>query len=289
MTAMLGRWRRKTEETPAEAVVERAWHAARERLGDLGVPLRRYRSKVSEVLAEHPDLGGDPQRLALEDLYLALACQRGDERAWHLVHQSFGPYLRSVGFRAMGGRSVDEIEEVEGQLYASLLPQGEHPGKLERYSGLAGLGTWLAAILRRMALDTLRSEQRRRRRELRASPADHEQAAAPDPEQDFLQAERRHKGAELLRAALLALSPQQRLVLRLVYWDELNLREAGTILGVDFSTVSRRLRSAREELLGQLHRAARRNGLGEDEIEELLRGEVAGILLGPDGPRGAEA
>lgn len=256
--------------------VSLAYAGARKRLGRLGVSLERFRERAAESLQELAALEGKSGgSLAFEDLYLAMGCQQGNERAWRIFERSFRGYLRRLCIRATG--SETEGEELLGDLYADLVDRPCAPGKMERYRGMASLGTWLAVIVRRMALDRARSGDRRSQRE-----RDFEQAllqAEPStPEGRLLQAEAASVGGEILREALASLEPRHRLVLALVYWDGLTLREAGQVLGIDFSTVSRRLKSAREAVGKAIRQVSRqRYGLPPEALAGLME-HVVGPL-----------
>ncbi len=257
-------------------LVERAWQEARKELGDLGVSLGVFKRRVAEI--QQDPRTPEPDELALQDLLVAMGCERGNERAWRTLQGSLQSYLLRVCERAMG--SAAEGEELLADLWGELLQREGRPGKIALYRGLASLSTWLAAIVRRMAIDRQRRRQRRRRREELHGHTLHGRAGA-SPEAGLLQAESQHLVATLLPEAMERLPPHERLVLRLSYWDGLTLREVGEIMGLDFSTVSRRLKNAREGLRRSLQRAYRRRGLPADQMRDLLAelGRLDGLEL----------
>jgi RNA polymerase sigma-70 factor len=266
------------EVASADEAIDRAYRAARARLGKLGVPPALFRRHVEELVRTLPGIDG-PGQLLLEDLYLALGCQRGDERAWRALHDSLGGYLRRLSNRAAGGEVAGE--ELFADLLADLVGRPRSPGKIQLYRGLASLATWLAVIIRRMAVDRARAGDRQARQEsLEDGP---ELSGRGTPEALLLREEAVRIGERLLGEVLAGLPPAQELVLRLVYWDGLTLREAGRVLGVDFSTVSRRLKSAREHVLRELRARSRQEyGLSAEALGELV------AQLGPeDGEEGA--
>lgn len=247
------------------AWVEEQWQAAREDLGDLGVELRAFRRRVAEIV-QAPG-APSPEELVLRDLYIAMGCQAGNERAWRTLQGSLQHHLQRICERATG--SAAEGDELLGDLWAELVQREARPGKIQLYRGLASLSTWLAAIVRRMAIDRQRRRQRRRLREERHGEGLHERSA-PSPEAGLLQAEAQGFMTELLPEAMGGLEARERLVLRLSYWDGLTLREVGQVMGLDFSTVSRRLKNARESLRRSLRRAYRSRGLPAEELGDLV-------------------
>ena len=251
-----------------QAAIEAAYRAARMKLGRLGVSAWDFGARVRCILEETPSLVDGVWDLAMEDIYLAMGCQRRNEQAWLVFDRSFRSYLGRLCSRVMG--SYSEGEELLADLYSDLLSRPRAPGKIEMYRGMASLGTWLSVIIRRMALDRLRHAERRINRERR-----YEQGMAPadprGPESSLLRTESREIGARVLKDALEELEPRHRLVLRLMYWDGLTLREAGRVMGLDYTTVSRRAKNARQALRKKLQRISRkRYGLGREGLSSLM-------------------
>jgi RNA polymerase sigma-70 factor (ECF subfamily) len=97
---------------------------------------------------------------------------------------------------------------------------------------------WLYAVARK----TLANERRRR---ARIAPA--ERAVARDPEP---------VGDSALAAAFAGLGERDREILRLVAWEGLSLREAGTVVGCSAVTTRVRYHRAKVRLAARLERAA---------------------------------
>jgi RNA polymerase sigma-70 factor, ECF subfamily len=102
---------------------------------------------------------------------------------------------------------------------------------------------WLLAIARRVIANELRGQQRRDRLLLRlsSSPAT-ASAAAPDL---------------TVKQALDELSPDDREVLRLVYWDELSHVDVAQVLGISVNAVAVRVHRARARFKAQIEQEAR--------------------------------
>lgn len=99
-----------------------------------------------------------------------------------------------------------------------------------RYAGRAAASTWFYAVIRRVALETQRSQSRRRALNLRLAREEDRDGGAPgrvEPDPAELD-----EMAATLRAALLELSERQREVLHLVFYAELTLEQAADILEI---------------------------------------------------------
>ena len=124
-------------------------------------------------------------------------------------------------------------------------------GKLAYYSGCGSLGGWLRAVVGQLAVDRHRRTAKLVQTEEdadfdRAVGEGHEaegwQAAAPrDPEGELAEAEAGRAVERALARALSTLDAEDRLLVKLYYFDGLRLKEAGAVLGVHEATASRRL------------------------------------------------
>ncbi len=88
-----------------------------------------------------------------------------------------------------------------------------------------------------------------------------------DPAADSSPPDAWQQAAQRLRAAL-SLSPEERLLLRLIYQDGLSVVEAGRLLGLGTDQVHGRLR----RLLQRIRQQVEDSGLAR-ELKGLLRGE----------------
>ncbi|MCI0588368.1 MAG: RNA polymerase sigma factor [Planctomycetes bacterium] len=111
-----------------------------------------------------------------------------------------------------------------------------------RFGGRSSLKTWLFGVIRKVADERRRRERWRRVLLLRwweGRPRSHEDG----PEEGALGVER----AARIRAALAALSPRQREVLELVFYQDVSVRDAGAILGIsEGSAITHYARGKRE-------------------------------------------
>lgn len=222
----------------------------------------RLRAAIEKyVLKDEPSAEGGPldrflDGLHADDLCLVVACEQRDESAWGDLVQGFGATVRSAA------RSASSNEEMADDLAQSIWAElhglkaradGKVAGKLAYYSGAGSLGGWLRAVVGQLAIDQHRRQARLVQTEedsdldKLAQDSDREEEAlsvfhsSPNPEA-ALAGELAAKDVEKALAQTIAeLDDQDRLLVKLYYFDGLRLREAGAVLGVHEATASRRL------------------------------------------------
>jgi len=200
--------------------------------------------------------------LRADDLCLVVACEQGDEAAWGELMEQFRATVLSAARSASA--SEDAAEELAQSVWADLYglrrrADGSVSGKLAYYSGCGSLGGWLRAVVAQLAVDRHRKSARlmqteeatdfdRLAREQKEEGDRFTVAAAPDPERAFAGRETAEALQRALADSLAALETQDRLLIKLYYFDDLRLREAGAALGVHEATASRRLTRLHGEL-----------------------------------------
>lgn len=222
--------------------------------GRVGGVLDKY------LLRHRPDasaeeIAGFLDALRADDLCLVVACERGDERAWSDLMEGFRSTVLSAARSA--SPNEDAAEELAQSVWADLYglrarADGSVSGKLAYYSGCGSLGGWLRAVVGQLAVDRHRKSARLVQTEEttdfdRLAQEQHEEtdnfsvAVAPDPESALAARETNAALERALAATLAALAAEDRLLIKLYYFDDLRLREAGAMLGVHEATASRRL------------------------------------------------
>ncbi len=204
--------------------------------------------------------------LRADDLCLVVACERGDDAAWHERMEQYRATVMSAA-RAHSG-SEDAAEELAQSVWAELFglrarADGRPAGKLAYYSGCGSLGGWLRAVVGQLAVDRHRKSARLVQTEEAADfdrLAQTEDAGAdgfkpaplPDPESALAQREMTALLERTLARAIGELAAEDRLLLKLYYFDDLRLREAGALLGVHEATASRRLARLHRDVRGRV-------------------------------------
>lgn len=202
-------------------------------------------------------------QLQAGDLCLVIACERGNGAAWTDLVERYSTTVRSAARSAAG--SEDTAEDLTQSIWAELhglrlREDGRPASKLAYYSGRGSLAGWLRAVVSQLAVDQHRKLARLVQTEddaefdrIAADGSDDKEFAGrpsstPNPENSLT-----HKlaGAEMERAlasAIQDMDDEDRLLVKLYYFDNLRLREAGAVLGVHEATASRRLARVHTEL-----------------------------------------
>lgn len=235
--------------------------------------------------------GTEVSRLAVEDLYLAFGCARGDAAAVALFEREFLPAVERV--LARRERDPMLVDETKQRLRTRVLvaPPGGRP-RIAEYQGQGSLASWLRVVALREHIEALRA--------IRGGvPLDEEELPAPatllSPELAADEARLLPAFRQAFHRALEALPPRDRTLLRLHYIDGLSLDPIGALYRVNKGTVSRWLAAIRarlqDEVLAQLQRAS---GVSPEETRSLLRALQSRIELSlrglrEDAPPGFEA
>lgn len=259
----------------AERLVARAGGG---RAVDSAAVASRVRATVEKYLLRHRPAASDGEvgafvdSLHAEELLLVVACERGDESAWgELMEQYRSTVLSAARASSAGEAEAEELaESVWAELYGLRAREDGRPaGKLAYYSGCGSLGGWLRAVVGQLAVDRHRRTSRLVQTEEasefdRAASEVHEgdgwrPVAPPDPESSLTERNAARAVEEALARVLGTLDAEDRLLVKLYYFDGLRLKEAGAVLGVHEATASRRLT--------RLHAEIRRR------VEAILAGE----------------
>ena len=258
---------RPDEVAALEAALAGALGEARQAWPEVDLSARDF----AVALAERCEAGLSPlialERLHTGDVYLAVACAAGDATAldhFERVHMSLLPLIL-----AKVSRHPDFLEEC-GQLLRKrlLVSDGGRP-RVHTYSGRGPLAGWFRAAALRLALN-LRRAERIRPLEVELSGLESPRVNNADSE-----LERGRHQAEFrvsLRAALVQLTPFDKMLLRWHFLEALPLSRIAELQGVSKSTVSRWISSARERVLA-LTRADLQDRLGvaTGELSTLVR------------------
>ena len=228
----------------------------------------RIKSAVQKYLLRDDETVSTPvindfiEKLQADDLCLIVACEAGNQKAWNDLVERFSTTVRSAA------RSASSNEEGADDLAQSIWAElhglrrgadGQPAGKLAYYSGRGSLAGWLRAVVAQLAIDQHRKQSRMVQTE---EDADFDRIiqhgrdqgdwsgrdAVVNPE---VETTRKFAGAEMqaaLSSSIKQLSAEDRLLVRLYYFDGLRLKEAGVVLGVHEATASRRLTRIHSDL-----------------------------------------
>src|SRR5215207_5049059 len=197
-----------------------------------------------------------------DDLCLIIACERGDESAWTDLVERFTATVRSAARSASANE--DAAEDLAQSIWAELYglrarKDGTPASKLAYYSGRGSLAGWLRAVVAQLAVDVFRKQSRlvqteddtdldRLARDANIGEGQPVLAGIPTPEESMSTRFAQTDMQEALNRAVQELAAEDRLLVKLYYFDNLRLREAGAVLGVHEATASRRLTRIQTDL-----------------------------------------
>jgi RNA polymerase sigma-70 factor (ECF subfamily) len=204
--------------------------------------------------------------LQADDLCLIIACERGDENAWNDLVERFTTTVRSAARSASSNE--DAAEDLAQSIWAELYglrtrKDGAPASKLAYYSGRGSLAGWLRAVVGQLAVDTFRKQSRlvqteedtdldRLARDASVGEGQAVLAGIPTPEESMSNRFAKADMQQALNKAVQELAAEDRLLVKLYYFDNLRLREAGAVLGVHEATASRRLSRIQTDLRKQV-------------------------------------
>jgi RNA polymerase sigma-70 factor, ECF subfamily len=229
----------------------------------------RLRASVEKYLLKDDPAPGSAKidkfidGLHVDDLCLVIACERGDQSAWSDLFEGYGATVRSAARSASSNEAT--ADDVAQSIWADLhglkvREDGKPAGKLAYYSGAGSLGGWLRAVVGQLAIDQHRRQSRLVQTEedtdldrLAHDAGENSNSlnpfhSAPNPEESLASDLASADVEKALGQALAGLDDEDRLLMKLYYFDGLRLREAGAVLGVHEATASRRLTRIHSEV-----------------------------------------
>ena len=216
--------------------------------------VQKYLLRFDSTTSLH-DIDKFIDELQANDLCLIVACEQGQEEAWNELVDRFTTTVRSAARSASSNE--DAAEDLAQSIWAELYglrkrADGSPASKLAYYSGRGSLAGWLRAVVAQLAVDTYRKQSRLVQTEEdadldRLAQESHGQVQArvaanvQNPEHAVSNKFAESDLQDALTRSITELWAPDRLLVKLYYFDNLRLREAGAVLGVHEATASRRL------------------------------------------------
>lgn len=233
--------------------------------------------------------------IRIEELSLIEACERGDEVAWRRLSSQFDVAVRSAARRITA--NSEDADDLANSIWAELYglsedSEGNRKSKLAYYSGRGSLAGWLRAVAAQLAVDNYRRQARLvqieedREFEIRANEAaelDGKLFTQTETPEAIL-AEKRMASdiTKAIRAAIASLGADDRLVLKLYYFENLKLKEIGAAFGYHEATASRKLVRIQGEIRRSVEESlCKEHGWSSAEVARYLAGtaEKLGINI----------
>jgi len=289
--------------------LRRAYDRGRALHGDLAVPFDAFAEHAARMAAARlarSSMEASPgrvaevlERVALEDLLLAFACETGVPGSWERLQVRITPAIRALALRkgASAAEAAALADEIPGAL-ACPPARGTARSRMGTFDGTGSLIAWLGTIVAHRIADLRRAPQSRSLETLLASEEKGEMrhgsatpaiGAGPDPAEEAGDAEMRRGFEDAFRMAGASLTPRERLALVLRFRDGLGQAEIARLLHVGTPRACRILQGG----VGKLREwIGRFRGEGGRTVEErtwtALREAAASYLANPEPPADPE-
>lgn len=229
-----------------------------------------------------------------DDLCLIIACEKGDERAWEDLVANFDSTVKSAARKISSNN--EDAEDLASSIWAELYglrtdADGNKKSKLAYYSGRGSLAGWLRAVVSQLAVDQFRKQSKfvqiEEDREFEnlaneAANNDHNHfgSHAENPEELFAGSEAESDVSDALQAAIGELEAEDRLILKLYYFDDLKLKDIAATFGYHEATASRKLTRVQSEIRKGVEKNLReQHGWSDTEVKKHLSDTAASLGL----------
>lgn len=235
---------------------------------------------------EHREVSAFVDELRADDLCLIIACERGDEKAWEDLVANFDSTVKSAA-RKISANSED-AEDLASGIWAELYglrqdADGNKKSKLAYYSGRGSLAGWLRAVVSQLAIDQYRKqskfvqiEETREFENIAEESSNHSGNSqvlhhTESPEELFSEKQTSEDVSAALRSAVAGLDDEDRLIMKLYYFDDLKLKDIAATFGYHEATASRKLVRVQSEIRKSVEKELKKtHGWSEGEIKRYL-------------------
>lgn len=221
-----------------------------------------------------------------DDLCLIIACEKGDEKAWEYLVTNFDSTVKSAARKI--SQNNDDAEDLASSIWAELYglrqdSEGNKKSKLAYYSGRGSLAGWLRAVVSQLAIDEYRKQSRFVQVEENRDFENLAEESSNNSENDLvvhhadnpeelLTGEQTSRDVALaLKHAVESLDAEDKLVMKLYYFDDLKLKEIAAMFGYHEATASRKLVRIQSEIRKSVEKKLRsEHGWNENEVKRFL-------------------
>jgi len=214
--------------------------------------------------------------LRVEELALARACALGHEHAWEVFLTRYREKLYDVaGYITKESSAARELaDSIYAELYGTATRDGRRASKLASYTGRGSLEGWLRTVMAQEHINRYRRQRRlvsldeETEEGIQFASAESEAAIAVDPRVEAAVDE-----------VLVALPSEDRFVLASYFLDEQTLAEIARTLGVQESTIMRKLDKLAKSLRKQILASLGRRGMSRRQAQEALEVDVRDLRV----------
>ncbi len=174
------------------------------------------------------------------DTGLLEACKRGDQKAFHILFETYKDRVYSFALRFLGdeAHAADLTQDIFVKLYR----------RMDDFRGESKFETWLYRVVANACID----DQRKRRRYLPWLADDHPSQVSGRNVQEEHAA--RKQAASAVQLAISKLTPTLRVPILLRYMEGLSYEEISEVLELSLGTVASRLNRGHKLLAKKLER-----------------------------------
>jgi RNA polymerase sigma-70 factor (ECF subfamily) len=247
-------------------------------------------------IADAREISAFVDEIRADEFCLVLACERGDEKAWEDLVKLFDSTVRSAARKICS--NSEDAEDLANSIWAELHglrtdANGIRKSKLAYYSGRGSLAGWLRAIVSQLAVDEHRRnakfvqiEETREFENLAEESSNNSNndglvTHSDNPEKILTDKQTSGDVADALTAAISSLEAEDRLVLKLYYFDDLKLKEIAAMFGYHEATASRKIVRIQNEIRKSVEKLLReRHGWSDGEVKRYLADTAASLGIG---------
>src|SRR5205823_5197700 len=158
----------------------------------------------------------------------------------------------------------EDAEDLASSIWAELYglrqdADGKKKSKLGYYSGRGSLAGWLRAVVSQLAIDQYRKqskyvqiEENREFENLANEASEHSGnglvSHSDNPEEILTERQTASDVTEVLQTSIASLDAEDRLILKLYYFDDLKLKDIAAVFGYHEATASRKLVRVQSEI-----------------------------------------
>jgi RNA polymerase sigma-70 factor, ECF subfamily len=260
-----------------EQLLEQSYEEAKNHHEDLALNQEVFKQRLLAMIQRHNKQRREEassieswlRRLHTKDLYLAFACAQSIEEAWIRFGSLYHKPVYEAALLVCRNRSqADEIaRSVVGHLF---LPDAKGSMRIESYSGLSSLLTWVRVIITNKAVDELRHKCRYTDRfEDVLEIVD--EAGTPGAHRTVRMALYERLIQAALQEAPQILNEQEKLILKLRYKNELKMGEIAALVGATQPNLTYRLKRTHKKLKKEVVSILqKRHHLSEAAIKECI-------------------
>jgi len=238
------------------------------------------------LTVEHKDVTAFVDEIRADDLCLIIACEKGDEKAWEDLVANFDSTVKSAARKISS--NTEDAEDLASSIWAELYglrqdADGNKKSKLAYYSGRGSLAGWLRAVVSQLAVDQYRKqskyvqiEETREFENLAEESSNHSGnnlvvQHGQSPEELFSEQQTADDVSAALSGAVDSLDAEDKLILKLYYFDDLKLKDIAATFNYHEATASRKLVRVQTDIRKLVEKELKKNhGWSDSEVKKYL-------------------